>query len=317
MTTKQIFDLAIKLGMASDLRGTEQVKKNLARLKKTYEAMSEKNRTEFDKEKLVNPYSDSRILFNTGKTIKKVIAGIDIEAPELLLAKQLADIDLAIGHHPVGPALADISDVMSLQSQVLAKYGIPINIAESVVKERIMEINRGVAPINNDRAVDMAKILNLDFICVHTPADNLSAEFMIKQLKKKEKEIETLQDLVDFLKTVPEIKAAMARKMGPSIISGGPDSSCGKILVTEFTGGTNGSKDIYNKMSQYGVGTILGMHMPEDHLKEAQKHHINVVIAGHMASDSLGMNLFLDELEKQGIEVVPVSGLIRVKRFKK
>jgi len=27
------------------------------------------------------------------------------------------------------------------------------------------------------------------------------------------------------------------------------------------------------------------------------------------------MNLFLDELEKRGIEVIPCSGLIRVKRF--
>ena len=68
--------------------------------------------------------------------------------------------------------------------------------------------------------------------------------------------------------------------------------------------------------AQVGIGTIIGMHMGEEHRKEAEKHHINVVIAGHMASDSLGMNLFLDELEKKGIEVVPVSGLIRVKRKK-
>jgi hypothetical protein len=27
------------------------------------------------------------------------------------------------------------------------------------------------------------------------------------------------------------------------------------------------------------------------------------------------MNLFLDELEKKGIEIVPVSGLIRIKRL--
>jgi len=67
-------------------------------------------------------------------------------------------------------------------------------------------------------------------------------------------------------------------------------------------------------MSQYGIGTIIGMHMSEEHRKEAEKAHINVVIAGHMASDSLGLNLFLDELEKRGIKVVPVSGLIRVKR---
>jgi len=54
--------------------------------------------------------------------------------------------------------------------------------------------------------------------------------------------------------------------------------------------------------------------MHEEHRKEAEKHHINVVIAGHMASDSLGMNILLDELEKSGVEIIPTSGLIRVKR---
>jgi len=29
----------------------------------------------------------------------------------------------------------------------------------------------------------------------------------------------------------------------------------------------------------------------------------------------LGMNIFLDELEKKGIEIVPCSGLIRVSRI--
>jgi len=33
-----------------------------------------------------------------------------------------------------------------------------------------------------------------------------------------------------------------------------------------------------------------------------------------MSSDSLGVNLFLDELEKQGIEIVPCSGFTRVSR---
>ena len=56
------------------------------------------------------------------------------------------------------------------------------------------------------------------------------------------------------------------------------------------------------------------MHIPEKHLKEANKHHINVVIAGHMASDTLGMNLLLDAVEKAGqtkLSVIECSGLRR------
>mgnify|MGYP006390759937 FL=1 len=82
----------------------------------------------------------------------------------------------------------------------------------------------------------------------------------------------------------------------------------------EITGGTEGPHQSYEKLAQAGVGTIISMHASEEHRKEAQKHHINLVIAGHMSSDSIGMNLILDKFEAQGVEIVPTSGLIRVSR---
>ena len=317
MTIKQIYDLAIKLGMAADLRGADKVKAYLARVKKQYDNLPKNKQTEFDQEKLTNPYSDTRVLTDNGKNIKKVLVGVDMEGAELLLAKQLGDIDLVMAHHPEGEALADLADVMALQAQVLASYGLPINIAESLTKPRMSEVDRGVSPANHNRNVDMAKLLGLNFMCVHTPADNLGAEFLSDLFKKKAKEIETVGDIIELLKTIPEYAVAVKMKAGPMIFAGSEEQSCGKIVVTEFTGGTSGSKEVYEKMAQYGFGTIISMHMSEEHRKEAEKYHINVVVAGHMASDSLGLNLFLDELEKKGVTIVPTSGLIRVKRFKK
>ncbi len=314
MTTQQIYDLAVKLGIKADLRGEQQVKKYLARYKKNYDESSAKAKEEFDKEKLTNPYSDTRVLIDLKKkNIKKIMVGVDMEGPELLLADKLG-VDLVIAHHPEGKALADLHSVMDLQAQVLADYGVPINIAESVIKPRIAEVSRGISPINHNRAVDMAKILGLDFMCVHTPADNLGANFLVKKLSQKKPE--TVGEVVEMLKEIPEFKAAMQYNAGPRIFVGSPEASCGKITVTEFTGGTSGSKEIYEKMAQAGIGTVIGMHMGEEHRKEAEKYHINVVIAGHMASDSLGLNLFLDELETKGLEIIPLSGLIRIKRKK-
>ena len=79
-----------------------------------------------------------------------------------------------------------------------------------------------------------------------------------------------------------------------------------------MTGGTGGSKDAYEKLSQAGVSTVVGMHMSEDHRKEAEKHHINVLIAGHISSDSLGLNLLFDHVLKNKVELVPCSGFNRV-----
>jgi len=103
---------------------------------------------------------------------------------------------------------------------------------------------------------------------------------------------------------------------GPKIFVGDKERRCGKIAVTEITGGTEGSPGIYEKLAIAGVGTILAMHQSEEHRKEAEKSHLNVVVAGHACSDSLGMNLFLDELEKRGIEIISCAGLIRVSRVK-
>ena len=315
MNVKQIFDLAIELGINADLRGKPAVLKMLKRKKEQYEKLNEEQKEEFDKDGLVNPYLDSRIHFDSGKPVKKVLTGIDMEGDEVLLADKMKDIDLILAHHPRGKALANLADVMHLQAEVYAQYRVPINIAEAVQKERIEEVARGVNPINHYRPINIAEILGVSYINVHTPADNLVANFLRKKIENANPEY--VGDILKLLKEIPEYREAIKQGTGPCLFTGNPENRCGKVAITEITGGTEPSKKIYEKIAQAGVGTIVCMHLSEEHKKEAEAAHINAIIAGHISSDSLGMNLFLDELEKKGIEIIPCSGLIRVKRFKK
>ncbi len=311
MNLEQIYKLAIKLGSEHDLRGKEKVQKYIKRVNDKYNALSEKQRKYFDMEKLHNPYSDTRILYNNGKEVKKVLVGIDIEAQEIIAAKMLG-YDTVIAHHPEGVALADLGDVMHLQAEVLAQEGIPINIAQSMTKERISEVARGLSPINHFRSVDVARLLDINFACFHTVCDNMAASFLNNLIKKKNPE--TVGEIVDLLETVPEYQEGIKRKAGPKIYVGHEENYAGKIALTEITGGTSNSKDLYEIMAQVGIGTIIGMHMSEEHKREAQRYHVNVIIAGHISSDSLGVNQFLDKLEDKGIKVTPFSGLIRINR---
>lgn len=314
MKIKEIFDLAINLGIGADFRGKDHIEKNLRKRKEKYENLSAEKKEIFDLEALSNPYMDSRIYNITeDKDVKKILAGIDIEGEELFLADKLGDIDLVVAHHPEGKGLAWLSDVMDIQIDILNYYGVPINQAERVTREKISEVARSVSAANHNRAVDMAKLLNINFINSHTPCDNLAANFLNKEIEKNKPEY--LEDIIKIIESIPEYKEAIKIGAGPSLFVGSPDNRCGKIALTEITGGTEGSEKMYEKMAQAGIGTIIGMHMSERNKKEAEANNINVVIAGHISSDSLGMNLFLDELEKQGIEVIPCSGLIRVKRF--
>jgi len=314
MKINEIYNLAIQMGKEADFRGKEGVDKFLARKKKVYEKLPDNRKEDFDKEALTNPYLDSRILhIAEDKDIKKVLVGIDIEPAEILLAKEIGDVDLIISHHPLGKGLAHLADVMDLQCDVLNFYGVPINIAEGLMKERISEVARGVNAANHQRTVDAAKLLGFSLMNFHTPCDNLAAKFLREKIEDKE-EIERIEDLMKILKEIPEYKEAAKIGAGPKIYVGKEENRCGKIALTEITGGTEGSPKLYEKMAQAGIGTVVGMHISEEHKKEAENSNLNVVIAGHISSDSLGMNLFLDELEKQGIEIVPCSGLIRVSR---
>ncbi len=311
MTLKQIYELVVKEGINADPRGRAYVEKALAKNKKLYAGLSKKEREGFDQESLNNPYSDTRILFGKSEQkIKNVLMGIDIETAELLLAERLNQkgrkIDLVISHHPQGSALAGLSEVMDIQIEILKKAGVPINIAEALMAERIAEVGRKVMPSNHTRAVDAAAILNIAFMCSHTVADNHVASYLQNLLDQKKPE--TLADILEILKDIPEYRYAAQQKAGPKIIAGDPNRQAGRIFV-DMTGGTEGSKDIFQKLAQAGVGTILAMHLSEEHFRKVKAEHINVIIAGHIASDNLGLNLLFDKLEtKQKLNIVECSG---------
>lgn len=313
MRIQDIYNLMIKMGTEADFRGKQGIQKLLDRKRKSFEKMSEEEKQEFDKEALENPYMDSGVYnVSEDKEIKKVMVGIDVTPSEILMSKQLRDIDLVIAHHPIGRGLAQLADVMDLQADVYNFYGVPINVAEGLMKERISEVARGVNSPNHQRTVHAAKLMGVNLMNSHTPCDNLAAKFLKEFIDQKK--LETVGELISALREIPEYKEAMKIGVGPKIFVGNPENRCGKIAVAEITGGTEGSPKLYEKMAQAGVGTVVAMHISEDHKKEAESANVNIVIAGHISSDSLGVNLFLDELEKQGIEIVACSGFTRVSR---
>lgn len=317
MTVQAIYQLAIELAIKEDPRGAAFVRQKMKKNQLRYTKLSDKEKQYYDKEYLTNPYSDTRVLYASklNLPVRRVLAGIDADGPELLLAKQLGNIDLVISHHPEGIALSDLHTVMDLQVEVLEKIGVPVHLAEGLLQSRIGEVLRGLHPVNAQRAVDTARLLDQAYMSTHTTTDNLVTTFFDRLVQKHRKDLDTVSDLMELIMTIPEYQEARRLKFGPEIFIGNSKRRLGRIAI-EMTGGTNGSKEMFEQMSRAGVGTIVGMHMREDHKKEAEKYHINVVIAGHMPSDSLGMNLFLDEIEKQGVEIVPAGGLIRVRRFK-
>jgi putative NIF3 family GTP cyclohydrolase 1 type 2 len=312
MKAKQIFDLAIKEGVKNDFRDQETINEHLKKAKEQFGKLSAKRKSFFDQERIINPYSDTRIHFDSGKKeIKKVLVGIDITTGEILMAKELG-VDLVIGHHPSGSALQGLDDAMKLQADVLEIYGIPINVAEGCLRKRISEVARGIHASNSFITVDAAKNMGMSFMNIHTPADNAVSMFVKKEIEKKEPRF--VSEILDLLYEIPEYQEATRRGSAPTLYAGSPENRAGKIAVTEMTGGTEGAPEIYQKMAAAGIGTVIAMHQSEKHRTAAEKAHINVVVAPHIASDSLGMNLVLSNILEKGIKIIPAGGFIWVKR---
>lgn len=317
MKFKDIYEFAVRKGLEKDPRSKADIRRVLRENKKEYAKLSVVRKEAFDKERLRHPYDDTRMLFgDPSAEIKAIMVGIDMEVGELLVADRLREkgvrVDLVMAHHPEGRAWAGFYHVMDMQADVLRNLGIPYEIGKDLLNERMSEVGRAVSAANHMRAVDAARLLDIPYMCVHTPADNHVNTYLQKFLDGKRPK--TLKDVIAVLDIVPEYKDAARKNAGAFIMLGKEKDKAGKIVV-DMTGGTEGSKRVFPRLSQAGVGTLVGMHFSEEHFKAAQKEHINIIVAGHISSDTLGLNLLLDSLcKKDDLEIIPCSGFVRIPR---
>ncbi len=270
------------------------------------------------KRSAIRSFEDSALLHgNPSGDVRTILAGIDIEVGELLLADKIRKergLDLVVSHHPEGAALMGLVDVMKLQADLLKKIGFDPVVAEEFITQRRREVDRRITTGNHMRAVDVARILDIPFMCIHTPADNQVA-FFLERLFARQKP-KTVQDIFDLLMGIPEYQEAASTLAGPRIVLGDPKRAAGKIFV-EMTGGTEGPKDVYQSLYKKGIRTLVSMHISEEHFRNIKNARLNVVLAGHMSSDTLGLNLLFDRLEKSAHEefhIIECSGFRRFRR---
>jgi len=242
-----------------------------------------------------------------GKGIKKVLMGIDMDTAELLLAKQLG-YDCVVGHHPKNTNI-DMIDLLDSHIHKLESLGVPRNKTQKLLEERKTELNYNWHVANTRRSESAAKLLNMPYISLHTPADIIGEKIVQTFLDKKfkSKPDTKVQEVVEALEKIDEYKNS-ARK--PVIRVGSKESYAGKICVS-MSGLTGAGAKILKEYFEAGVGTLIMMHIPEKDAKELKEQNIgNVIIAGHMSSDSLGLNKIAQEWAKKGVETTMMSGII-------
>ena len=253
------------------------------------------------------PY-DTNIIVE-GQSIKRILIGIDMETPELLLAKELG-YDCVVSHHPKADScIVDFHKVMDVQIHRMVKAGVPINKAQKALKKKQTSVDLSSHAANYDRVSSAARLMKMPYLNIHIPADFITEEIVQTRLDKQflDKPNAKLKDIIDELNSWEYYQNKTAQ---PIIRVGSSTDYAGKIEVL-MAGGTNGGVDVYKSYFEAGVGTIIAMHVPEDVKKAVAEQNIgNIIIAPHMPSDSIGLLEIVNAWRSEGVEVTTMSGIV-------
>lgn len=240
-----------------------------------------------------------------GRGIGKVLVGIDLEGPELLWAKD-AGFDLVITHHPPGGTSAlNFWHVLQRQAELVQSYGVPADVAHAAAAELVRENRLQNQARNYLRLPAFARALGLAYMNIHTPLDEIGRKRLVQAVAELPARA-VVSELVDHLRArFGEFRRALTEI---EVVVGNSRNPVGKVAVIHGAG-TNGGYPVAKALFDHGVDTVIYIHIrPHEAHRLAQEYGgkgKNLVITGHIASDSLGINPFIAALQEQGLEVVP------------
>ncbi|UCH01338.1 MAG: hypothetical protein JSV20_05505 [Candidatus Bathyarchaeota archaeon] len=247
--------------------------------------------------------ADSAI-YVEGQKIGKILFGIDVGVPELLLAKQLG-CDAAISHHPkcAFPLIYSYK-VFCRHVQQMVNAGVPQQTAEEAIRKKMLTLEVMQHKKNWRHSLDVARLLNMPYLNIHAPLDELGRRIMTRQIRQETSKDATVNDVVNALNKLPEFRNAVTKI---KILYGAESNPAGKIQVSHAAF-TNGGYEILKTYFKHGVNTVIYIHIDANPraLEQLKADNVlgNLIVTGNIASDSVGINRFITELEKHEISVI-------------
>jgi sugar phosphate isomerase/epimerase len=160
---------------------------------------------------------------------------------------------------------------------------------------------------NYNQAPDVAQLLKMPYMNIHTPLDEIGRRIMSEKVGSKVARGSKVRDVVKALNELDEFKKALTKIR---IRLGRANNPAGKTVVSHGAG-TNGGYEIARAYFEHGVGTVVYIHVSPSDLEKLRAANLgNLVVTGHVASDSVGINPFIRELEKANVSVTTI-GVIR------
>lgn len=248
---------------------------------------------------------DSEI-YVEGKDIRKVLFGIDIDSSDLYYAKANG-YDAVIAHHPQANVV-NANEVYKDHINIMKRFGVPDNVAKDAVKNKFEQLRITAQSANYDNTISIAKMLHMPFLNIHQPLDEIGRKLMQENVDRVLIDTKaTLKDVIDGLNSFKEMQVARTKV---ELLIGNTNDKPGKTVVAHGTY-TNGGYDVANAYFENGVNTVIYIHIDyQSYLRLQKENKGNLIVTGHIASDAIGINPFVNALREKGLEVTTIKGII-------
>jgi len=246
-------------------------------------------------------------IYVPGAGIRRVLVGIDLEGPELLLARERG-FDLALAHHPAGgTAVLRMNEVFSRHVGLMVKAGVPEPAARGAVEGKLFDDRLTGQARNYARLPALARALGIAYMNVHTPLDEIGRRRMAEAAAELQPD-DTVADLIArFRERFGEFRNALTDILCPV---GEAGNRLGRVAVAHGAG-TNGGYPVAKAYFDHGVDTVVYIHVSASDARRLRDEYAgrgkNLVVTGHIASDSVGINPFLAALRERGLEVASLD----------
>lgn len=247
-------------------------------------------------------------IYYPGTRISHVLLGIDVGSAELFMARQLG-YHAVLAHHPAGYA-GPFWDVYRLHVGQMVAAGVPRDVAEAAVAERIAGFQAASQRENYDHVASVARLLETPFLNIHSPLDEVGRRIMQATVDEAltTNPTATVADLRAALLRLPEFAAARTEMQ---MALGAWEAPAGRVVVSHGAY-TNGGYPVARAYLTHGVNTVCCIHFPREDAQRLAAEGVrgNILVMGHIAGDSVGINPYVAHLRADGLEVTTFSGVI-------
>ncbi|MFW5934986.1 MAG: hypothetical protein ACOCQL_03965 [Halolamina sp.] len=242
-----------------------------------------------------------------GEELETALVGIDLESPEIQLAAR-EGYDLVLAHHPPGgDPRVNFAPVLEKQVDFMTAHGVPEERAEEAASGIISGMEHAGHSANYRHDPSIAEHLDIPYMNVHLAPDELGR----RRFREVADDLDgnaTVGAFAEALGEIPEIEEAIT---DVELRLGEPDNELGEVAI-HHAAGTNGGSDVASAYFVHGVDTVLYIHVGAGDTAALREQYggegKNLVVTGHIASDAIGMNEFIDALEEEGLDCDTVSG---------